>query len=149
MAPSAEREWLEVWRLFLEVHARVVGRLEMEMESEQGIPLPWFDVLIQLSFAPDGQLRMHDLLRNLMLTRSGLTRRIDRMEAEELVERRSCSDDARGVVVVLTPLGRAKLADAAPHHLARVHKHFARHLTPQELRAVRSAFERVLAALDS
>ena len=148
MAPLAEREWLEVWRLFLEVHARVVGRLEMEMESEQGIPLPWFDVLIQLSFAPDGQLRMHDLLRNLMLTRSGLTRRIDRMEVAGLVERRSCSDDARGVVVALTPLGRAKLADAAPHHLARVHKHFARHLTPQELRAVRSAFKRVLAALD-
>lgn len=119
------------------------------MESEEGLPLSWFDVLIQLSFAPEGQMRMHDLLPSLMLTRSGLTRRIDRMEDAGLVRRTGCSDDARGVVVVLTPSGLDRLRRVAPLHARRVQAYFARHMSDEELMTLGAVFRRILAAFDA
>ncbi|MDQ2742264.1 MAG: MarR family transcriptional regulator [Chloroflexota bacterium] len=149
MTDGASPEWLQIWALFLEVHACVLRRLEADMKANEGLPLTWFDVLIQLNFAPGGQLRMHDLLPNLMLTRSGLTRRIDRMEAAALVRRTGCSDDARGVVVALTPHGRSRLQHVAPVHAQRIQTYFAQHLTDEELKTFSAVFQRVLTALDS
>lgn len=140
---------LEVWQLFLQVQGRLLERLKNEMEAEQGLPLTWFDVLLQLSFAPQGELRMSELLQNLMLTRSGLTRRIDRMEADGLVERHSCDEDARGVVVTLTTGGRARLGAAAPGHLERIAQYFAQQFTEKEARGAGAAFRKILTALDS
>lgn len=143
------RAGLEVWGLFLRTHARLVQRLEVEMESGEGLPLNWFDVLMQLSFAPGRRMRMHDLLPNLMLTRSGLTRRIDRMEGAGLVRREGCADDARGVVVALTPRGHARLRQVAPLHARRIQAYFAHHLTEQDLATMGASFRRILSALNA
>ncbi|GAC1321327.1 MAG: MarR family transcriptional regulator [Chloroflexota bacterium] len=137
---------LETWHLFLQVHARVVDRLEATMEVQQGIPLSWFDVMLQLSFAPGARLRMHELLQNLVLTRSGLTRRVDRMETAGLVVRQECADDARGVLVALTATGTARLQEAIPGHLAMVQEQFAQHLTDAEVLAMWSGLRKILDA---
>jgi DNA-binding MarR family transcriptional regulator len=149
MSSRVTPEWLEVWLLFLQVHARIVQRLASEMEASEDLPLSWFDVLIQLRHAPDGQLRMKDLSTKLMLTRSGLTRRIDRMEEAGMIRRTDSLDDGRGVVVAITAHGRARLAHVAPAHLERIRTYFRQFLTEQELDGLGSACEAILAGLDT
>lgn len=146
MKHDIDHDRLETWHLFLQVHARVIDRLETTMEEQQGIPLSWFDVMLQLSFAPEARLRMHDLLQNLVLTRSGLTRRVDRMETAGLVVRQECADDARGVVIALTATGTARLQGAIPGHLAMVQELFSRHLNDAEVRAMCSGLRKILDA---
>lgn len=137
---------LELWYLFLQVHARSIATLGVAMQVQNELPLPWFDVLLQLSFGPDGQLRMVDLLRHLVLSRSGLTRRITRMVEAGLVARADCAEDARGVVVTLTPIGKQRLRAAVPGHLMRMSDVFARHFSDDEVRQFTAAFTRVLDA---
>ena len=78
---------MRAWRLFLEVHARVVNRLELELRDETGMPLTWYDVLVQLSEAPGHKLRMQELARRVLISKSGLTRLVDRLCAAGYVER--------------------------------------------------------------
>ena len=93
--PDPER--LAVWRLLLETHAAVVDRLSRELEAESDLPLTWYDVLLQLSGAPGGRLRMRDLAEAVLLSRSGLTRLVDRMEAAGLVCREAHPSDGRAL----------------------------------------------------
>ena len=120
--PSAPQ--LQAWRVFLRAHDAVTRVLEDELEREQEMSLPSYDVLVQLCEVPQG-LRMSELAGAVLLSRSGLTRLVDRLEREGLVERRSCPSDARGTLAVLTPLGRERLRTAAPTHLRGVVEHFA------------------------
>lgn len=139
-------ERLAVWRQFLEAHALVVGTLETELHAARGLPLAWYDVLVSLHEAPDRRLRMQDLARRVLFSRSGLTRLVDRMAAAGLVERVRCEDDRRGTFAVLTPAGARCLRDASGVHLRGVREHFDRHLTDADVRALRVALGKVLAA---
>jgi DNA-binding MarR family transcriptional regulator len=143
--PDPER--LAVWRLLLETHAAVVDRLSRELEAESDLPLTWYDVLLQLSGAPGGRLRMRDLAEAVLLSRSGLTRLVDRMEAAGLVCREAHPSDGRGANAVLTPAGRTALRRAAPVHLRGIDFHFARHLSDEEVATLRAALDRVVTAL--
>src|SRR5438045_3780930 len=105
---------MAAWRLFLEAHAALVEVLAAELERERGLPLTWYDVLVQLAEAPDGRLRMQDLARSVLISKSGLTRLVDRMERAGMVERQPCPSDLRGTFAVLTDAGRAALRGAAP-----------------------------------
>jgi DNA-binding MarR family transcriptional regulator len=142
--PDPER--LAVWRLLLETHAAVVDRLGDELEAECGLPLTWYDVLLQLSGAPQGRLRMRDLADGVLLSRSGLTRLVDRMEAAGMVCREAHASDRRGANAVLTPAGRAALRRAAPVHLRGIEANFARHLSDAEVETLRAALGRVAGA---
>jgi DNA-binding MarR family transcriptional regulator len=142
--PDPER--LAAWRLLLEAHAAVVDRLGRELEAECGLPLTWYDVLVQLASAPEGRLRMRDLARAVLLSRSGLTRLVDRMEASGMVCREAHPSDGRGAFAVLTPAGRAALRRAAPVHLRGIDAHFARHLSDADAAALRDALSRVVDA---
>ncbi len=133
---------VEVWRSFLEVHARIVDHLEQELADERGLPLSWYDILLQLREA-GGRLRMQDLASRLVLPRSSLTRQIDRMQSSGLVEREPSLEDGRGTVAVLTPEGRSTLRRAAPVHLRGIEEHFARKLDGRDV----AAFKRILAKL--
>jgi DNA-binding MarR family transcriptional regulator len=139
---------LSVWRQFLVAHARVTGLLEDELRRERGLPLAWYDVLLQLSEAPDGRLRMQDLADSVLHSKSGLTRLFDRMEASGLVKREPCPFDRRGTFAVLTPEGRATLRRAAPPHLRGIEEHFTGLLTDEEAAVMETALTRVLAALE-
>lgn len=139
---------LAAWRAFLTAHARLTERLEQELQAAVGMPLTWYDVLVQLTEAPDQRLRMHELARKVLLSRAGLTRLIDRMVAAGLVERVPCPDDRRGTYVALTAEGRRANLEAAPAHLAGIHQHFARHISPAALEEMTRAFDALVAALE-
>lgn len=145
-APTAGRT-LGAWRPFLTLHARLTEVLERELQDRAGLPLTWYDVLVQLSEAPDRRLRMHDLASRVLLSRAGLTRLIDRMAAAGLVERVPCPDDRRGTFVAMTAAGEAANLRAAPFHLAGVEEHFAAGLSAAEAKTIETAFERLLAKL--
>jgi DNA-binding MarR family transcriptional regulator len=142
-----ETDQLHAWRLFLQTYRRVLDQLSGELEEQRGLPLTWYDVLIQLYRSPERRLRMNDLAGSILLSKSGLTRLIDRMEKAGLVERASCPSDRRGSFAVLTSRGEEVFKGAAPIHLEGIARHFTDHLTPDEAVAMVGAFERILEAL--
>ena len=137
---------LAVWRQFLEVHAVVVGALEVELLEARDLPLAWYDVLVALAGAPDRRLRMQDLARRVLFSRSGLTRLVDRMVGAGLVERTPCPDDRRGTYAVCTRAGLDALRAASGVHLGGVRRHFDAHLTDADVRALGAALGRILGA---
>jgi DNA-binding MarR family transcriptional regulator len=137
---------LAAWRLLLEAHATVTELLERELLAERGLPLSRYDVLLNLAEAPGGRLRMQELSASVLLSKSGLSRLVDRMVEAGLVRRERCEDDRRGWFAVLTDQGRSALRRAAPVHLRGIHDHFTSHLEPGEVEAMRSALARVVAA---
>ena len=129
--PSAQE--IAVWRAFLRAHARVIRTLEDELAQGAELPIASYDVLVQLAEAPDHRLRMTDLADRVLLSRSGLTRMIDRLERDSLVRREPVPDDARGMYAVLTRAGVDRLRSASHVHLPGVGAHFVRRFNRREL----------------
>ena len=125
------------WRTFLTAHATVIRRLDAELEERESLALSDFDVLVQLQFA-GGTLRMRDLADSVLLSRSGMTRRVDRLESAGYVVRAACETDRRGSMASLTDAGRDRLQRALPVHLQGVADHFLCHLAPDERATLRS-----------
>lgn len=146
MAAGPDERQLGAWRAFLCAHATVVDRLDRELQEEHGLPLTWYEVLLHLDAAPDQRLRLSGLAEQLLLSRSGLTRLVDRMVAAGLIERQVCRSDRRGAFAVVTPEGRSRLRQAAPGHLRGVEEHFAGLLTSDEIDAIRAGLARVAEA---
>ncbi len=136
---------MRAWRAFLEAHAVVTRRLEAELAAQADLPLAHYDVLVQLACAPSGRLRMHELAERVLLSRSGVTRLVDRLEVEGLVRRATCTSDARGAFAALTDAGLARLRGATPVHLDGVRRHFADLLRPAELDQLATLSERLAA----
>jgi len=134
---------LEAWRSFLRAHARVTRLLDAELTAECDLPLGSYEVLLHLNEAPGRTMRMTELADRVLLSRSGLTRLVDRMEADGLIRRESCPSDARGTNAVLTDLGLARLKDAAPIHLRGVREHVIDLLSPEEIAILADALGRV------
>ena len=124
---------LQAWRAFLRAHARVIRTLEAELQDEQQLALADYDVLVQLSEAPSQRLRMRQLADSVLLSRSGLTRLVDRLVREGYLAREPCVDDHRGTMAVLTPAGLDRLRRAAPTHVRGVQQHVTGRLSPAEL----------------
>ncbi len=143
---AAQTPQMGAWRAFLEAHAHTVERLAAELREIEGLPLAWYDVLVQLQEADDRRLRMQDLAQAILLSKSGLTRLIDRMERAGLVTRSACPDDGRGTFAELTDHGLATLRQTAPTHLRGVNEHFARHLTDEEAVILTTALNRIATA---
>lgn len=122
--PELDELELRVWRSFLAAHARVARRLEADLLADSKLPLAEFDVLMQLALAEEQRLRMNELADRVVLSRAGITRLVDRLVADGLVDRVKCSSDARGSFAVLTDKGRTKLDAARPGHFAAVKRHF-------------------------
>jgi DNA-binding MarR family transcriptional regulator len=143
MSRLDERE-LRAWRGLLRVHAQLSKALDAELDATHGLPLTSYEVLMYLAEAEGGRMRMHDLAASVLLSRSGLTRLVDRLERDGYLERCSCAHDARGAFAVLTPAGREKLEAARVTHLEGVRKLFLRHFSAEELDLLGEAWERVL-----
>jgi DNA-binding MarR family transcriptional regulator len=116
---------LSAWRRLLEAHAAVTELLEHELVAERGLPLSRYDVLLNLAEAPEGRLRMQELSASVLLSKSGLSRLVDRMVEAGLGPPERCQDDRRGWFAVLTDQGRSALRRAAPVHLRGIQEHFA------------------------
>ena len=136
---------LAAWRGLLATHHAVIGQLDQELEREHGLPLTSYEVLIYLADAKGERLRMGELAEQLLLSRSGLTRLVDRLERQGLVSRERCPSDRRGYFARLTAAGRRKLAAARPDHLAGVRRHFLSRLEPADLDALATIWRRFAA----
>ena len=113
-----------LWRSFVETHAAIVRKLDESLRASSGLALSSFEVLYELTRAPENRLRMAELADRLLYTRSGVTRLVDRLERDGLVERRDCSDDGRGVYAILTPAGFETFELAAGPHIDGIRRLF-------------------------
>lgn len=136
------RQQLLDWRVFLESAWALIDILDAELQSERKLTLVWYDALAHLEDATDG-LGMTDLANRILASKSGLTRVIDRMEAEGLVRRERPPEDRRVVKVLITPTGLKTLHAARAVHHRGIQEHFVEHLNPRELAALTAALEKV------
>src|ERR671914_2366799 len=137
-------EELGAWRGLLRLHSGLVKALDAELLAEHDLPLTSYEVLITLRAAPGRRRRMAELADSVLLSRSGMTRLVDRLERDGLLERDSCTSDGRGTYAVLTDKGEALLGEARRTHLDGVRERFLRHFSTDELQALGERWERVL-----
>lgn len=143
-APSPDDPRLRAWVAFLQAYAVVTRRLEAELQAERGLSLADYDALVQLAVADDRRLRMSELAERVVLSRSGVSRLVDRLEGDGLVARRACPTDARGSWAELTPAGLDRLREAAPAHLRGVDAHFLSPIAARDREALVRALEAVV-----
>jgi len=124
---------LGLWLALAAAHASLVERLDPEGGGCAVLGSDAVAVLLPLAGAPDHQLRMHELADLSHLTRSGLTRRVDRLVADGLVARVTCPSDRRGAYAQVTPAGLIELANALPRHVSSLEGHIASRLTSDEV----------------
>jgi DNA-binding MarR family transcriptional regulator len=136
----------EVWRLLLTVHAELLARLDDELRRDHDLNLADYEVLVALSES-SGALRMSELADRVMLSPSGLTRRVDRLVKRHFVMRQACPSDGRGSLAALTPLGRDALVQAAPTHVAGVRRYLLAPVTPAGLGPLAAGLRQVCDAL--
>jgi DNA-binding MarR family transcriptional regulator len=134
------------WHAFLVAHAALEPILNRELEAACGLPLRWFDVLTQLNATPHKRLSMTELASAVLLSKSGLTRLVDRIEEAGLVQRAAAPGDRRSLLIVLTPTGEKTLKRAAPIHAEGIKRHFAAYILDNEAAAVEAALGRIAAA---
>ena len=131
------------WRGLLRTRACLVKRLDAELEQAHGLPTSSYEVLHHLAQAGSGRMRMRDLAEQAQLSRSGLTRLVDRLERDGLLHRCSCDHDARGAYACLTDAGRERLQEARSTQLALVREHFISRFSEGELSAMAEMWERI------
>jgi DNA-binding MarR family transcriptional regulator len=136
---------MSAWRGLMTAHSKLVARLDASLQESQGISLPDYEVLIHLSEAPEGRMRMCELAGNLNLSPSGLTRRLDGLVTAGWVDRIRCNDDRRGSFAVLLPQGRSRLDAAAHDHVEQVRRFFVDLLSRRQLAELAKALEPVAA----
>jgi DNA-binding MarR family transcriptional regulator len=146
---------LAAWRAFLTAHAAVVSRIEADVANDQPqpagsqalLPLTWYDVLLELVEAPGHVLRQRDLARRVVLTRSGISRLVGRLELAGLLTRQPNEHDRRGELVVLTDAGYAAVRRTWPAYARAIERRFAQYLSQDEARVLVRVFERVRLAM--
>ncbi|HEX4187981.1 MAG TPA: MarR family transcriptional regulator [Solirubrobacteraceae bacterium] len=134
---------LRAWRGLLRAHGCLAKRLDAELERTHHLPMTSYEVLNHLHEASSERMRMCDLADQAQLSRSGLTRLVDRLERDGLLERCSCDHDARGSYACLTETGRERLEAARVTHLAVVREHFFSHFSERELGDLADMWERI------
>lgn len=136
----------DTWGALLKVHAALVPRLDRELQEAHGLPLTWYDVLLELNHAPDRRLTMGQLGAVAAVSRTRVSRVVEELVRAGLVVREPNPDDGRSAFAALTASGRSALRKAAPTYLAGVQREFADHLTAREAEVVAKALRKVLAA---
>lgn len=137
------------WAALLRTQAAVVRLLERRVQQTTGLPLSWYDVLLELNAAEGRRLRMQQLAERVVLSRTRVSRLVDEMVVAGMVAKGSDPVDGRATLAAITARGRQALREAAPVYLAGIREHFSRHLDHDQLRAVTAGLEQVLAASGS
>ena len=138
-----ERGQLEGWIRFLRAHAALTRALSSDLVAQHGLTLNEYEVLLHLSHAPDQALKRVELAERVLLTASGMTRLLDRLEHSGLVERASCPTDRRVVYAKLTTVGGRRLREAARTHIAGVDDLFLARFTEEEMATLTSLLGRL------
>lgn len=135
------------WRSFLSAGRLFFDLLDRQLNHDAGLPHAYYEILVRLSEAPERTLRMSELAEHSLASRSRLSHAVARMEEAGWVERRACPTDRRGANAHLTDAGFARLAEAAPGHVAAVRTHLFDQLTVEQQHALREISEKLLAHL--
>jgi DNA-binding MarR family transcriptional regulator len=122
--PAPDDPRLGAWRSFIHAHARLIRRLDEELQDAHGLSLAEYEALLQLVNAPGRRLRMSVLAERVLLSRSGITRLVDRLVAAGFVERSACVSDARGAEASLTSMGLERLREASSTHMDGIQRYF-------------------------
>ena len=130
------------------MYADLVPVLDREVRRTSGLPLAWYDVLLELNAAPDRRLQMGQLGEKVVLSRTRVSRLVDDLEGDGLVTRASNPADRRSAYAQITKSGRDRLRAAAPIYLAAIHEYFSRHLTERELDLLANVLWRVHTAYE-
>jgi DNA-binding MarR family transcriptional regulator len=143
---TGDTRWLDddeqrTWRAFLASTRLLFDRLERQLQRDSGLPMAYYEILVQLSEAPDRTLRMSQLAESSLSSRSRLSHAVARLEEAGWVRRRACPEDRRGAFAELTDAGRAKLDDAARGHVEAVRTDLFDVLTRDQQRALREVGE--------
>ena len=135
------------WAALLRIHAALVPVLDQELQAAHGLPLTWYDVLLELNAAPERRLTMGELGRVAVVSRSRVSRVVDELVRAGLVDRQPNPSDGRSAYAVITESGRRRLRAAAPTYLAGIERHFTTKLSATEAKTVARALGKVLAGL--
>lgn len=147
--PNLPENHLEAWRRYYVSFWRIFAAIEADLQAA-GLPsLSWYDALYELYLAPNRHLRMSELARSALLSRSGLTRLVDKLEREKLIERKSCPSDGRVQHAVLTDKGVEVLRMIWPVYRAGIAKYFAAHFTDAEAQEFARMMSKVVAAMQA
>ena len=144
MNKSSEQEMVDAWRGVLFAYSKVMRALEADLLEQHDLRASWFDVLGRVRQAPGQRLRIHQLEEASLLTRSGLTRLVDRIEEAGLVRRERSASDRRAVYVAITQAGIDRLDEIWPDHVASIQNHFGQYLDPSDAKALQTATEKIL-----
>jgi DNA-binding MarR family transcriptional regulator len=146
-----EEEWYKLspqqraaWAGFIRAHASIVKELDAELQAAHGLPLSSYDVLVQLSLAQDGRMQMFELAEAVHLSRSGLTRLVDRLECQGLLKRHRGDRDPRQVFACITRSGLERLAETTPTHLAGVRRRFLERLSQTQVEQLAVVWSQLL-----
>jgi DNA-binding MarR family transcriptional regulator len=143
MAPARKKLAGDAWGALLQVHAALVPELDRELRRRTGLPLAWYDVLLELRGAPDHRLTMSELGDRVVLSRSRVSRVVDELVGQGLVARETNPADARSAYAVLSAAGEERFLDAAPVYVSGIEQGFAAGLSEAELRTIAGALRRV------
>lgn len=146
MATQLQPAHNSLWRLFLTAQVRLVDRVNQRLKQADLPPLEWYDVLFALKESPEQQLRLSDLADAVLLSRSNLTRLVDRLETAGLLQRETCPSDRRGTYAVLTSAGLDMQQRMWQVYSQSIAEDFAHHLNEAEVEAMTTALSRILAA---
>lgn len=147
MKTKLDQSKLEAYRLILTANARLLKRIDSDMLAAGKLPLDWYDVLLTLRYAPDRRLRMHELAESILLSRSGLTRHLDKLEEEGLIERVRCKSDRRGVWAAMTDKGAAALRDSWPTYAESIEKYVGKVMSAKEAELLTELLQRIVTNL--
>jgi DNA-binding MarR family transcriptional regulator len=131
-----DEEELAAWRGMLRAHSQLVRTLDADLAREHELPLSSYEVLLYLNDSDGGRMRMSELADSVLISRSGLTRLVDRLERQGLLKRERCTSDARGLFAEITPEGRRLFAQARKTHLDGVRRLFLERFSRDELRTL-------------
>lgn len=142
----SEQNQLNAWRLFLLLHSKIIDVVDHDIQVAGGLPLNHYDVLIELHEAPDKRLRLFELADRVVLSRSSITRLVDALENQSLLQRQTDPADRRGSYAVITDQGEQALSESWPLYSTAIMQHFGQYLSDEEAATVAQAFSRIYAA---
>ena len=146
MAQTRRQLSADAWGSILRVHAAFVPELDKDVRVNAGMPLAWYDVLLELAAEPTGRLRLGDLADRVVLSRARISRVVDELVDAGLVEKAPNPADKRSSYAVITADGRSRQRRAAPPYVRRIESLFPRDVTNADLRRLTEVLERVLEA---
>ncbi|MCW2695747.1 MAG: transcriptional regulator, MarR family [Modestobacter sp.] len=152
--PGTATRWLDpaeqgAWRAWMYSSQLLHAQLDRELIRETGISMTYYEILVQLSEAPERRMRMSQLADECLSSRSRLSHAVARLEERGWIQRQTCPEGGRGQLAVLTDEGYAALESAAPVHVASVRAHLFDQLSPAQVEAMRDVGETLLRHLDA